>query len=222
MRLICQNTPKKNLPELGLIARNVLKLDYTPSETTIRRWKNAETELRAQAKTIKPISKHDRYRRKFEVKNVQRPETIRFADEIFDRFMVVLSNKCLSIQIMVDEARLYARENYPNLSLYGRPGQTLINKRYISDQCKRRGWAWKKIMGTKKVILPGVIENADIEIGAVIKDYSPSEVVNLDESRIMINFTGCYSIQPRNQELVPARKVNDLNTKASLTIVYKS
>ena len=71
-----QQNAKKTLPQLGLVARSVLKLDYTPSEAAIRRWKKAETKLRDQAKTIKPISKHDRYRRRFEVKNVQRPETI--------------------------------------------------------------------------------------------------------------------------------------------------
>jgi len=126
-----QSNAKKLNPELGLIARDVLKLDYTPSEATIRRWKLAETKFRDQAKSIKPISKHDRYRRKFEVKNVQQPDTIRLTDDIFDRFMLVLSNKCLSIQIMVDEARLLAREHYPNLSLYGRPGRVMINKRFI-------------------------------------------------------------------------------------------
>ena len=42
---------------------------------------------------------------------------------------------------------------------------------------------------------------------------------NIDESRIMLNESGKYSFQPKQQSQVPARSVNDLNPKAGVTVM---
>ena len=98
---------------------------------------------------------------------------------------------------MVDEAPEFARDRFQNLKILGRPAETKINRRFIAHQCKRRGWSFCRIMGQKKIILPGVLEAADTEIAALIQGYSDAEISYYDESRIQINFAGHFSLMPR-------------------------
>ena len=110
---------KKKNPALARVAADLLGLETVPSKQSIGRWRADESKLREQAKGIVAISKHDRYRKQFEVKYLQSPETLEFCDLLFDHYLSIFSYKCLSYSIMVDEAREFARDRFQNLKIFG-------------------------------------------------------------------------------------------------------
>ena len=213
-----ENGKKKELPELAFIAADVLGREKPPVKSTISRWIEKETEYRRQAAAIKESSKFDRWRKSKKIKNLQDPETFDFTEKLFRHYVDLYSGMNLNLSIMVGEAKILAAD-YENLKILGRPAQSKINQAFIADLCRKKGWSFKRVLGTKKIVPEAVITGASNEMKPILDKFKSSEIINCDESRIMTNFTGAYSFQPSAQEDVPARKINDLNGKHGLTIM---
>ena len=126
----------------------------------------------------------------------------------------------MNYAILIAEAqKIAATPEYSEMTIDGKPG-TLVGRRFIMNQCRARGWSSRVVMGRQRVLKPGVIKGADIELKEAIAGYTEKEITNADESAIVLNYQGKTSFQPPSAQMEHARKCNDQDPKARVTIMH--
>ena len=126
----------------------------------------------------------------------------------------------MNYAILIAEAqKSAATPEYSEMTIDGKPG-TLVGRRFIMNQCRARGWSSRVVMGRQRVLKPGVIKGADIELKEAIAGYTEKEITNADESAIVLNYQGKTSFQPPSAQMEHARKCNDQDPKARVTIMH--
>ena len=201
---------RKSNAQLGIVAADLLGKVKPFDKSTIMRWRNNEKKFRDQAMGVfdAPGVKKP--------KNLRSPEATKFGLELSEILIAYGSHSNITNAIMVAEARKLQKEKYPDLKKKGRKGAELINLDFVRDLLGEQGWGYKKVYGHKKPLIPGLIEAANQEIAAALEGYSPGEISNFDESKIVLNYVGDRSKCPPGG--FGGRSVNNLDNKKAVTI----
>lgn len=133
----------KSMRRLAEVAQQVCNLDRVPDPTTVKRWIRKEDELRRQALAIKESTNGSTIK----VKNIQSPDVFNFTETLCAHLTRTYVGQCLTIEMMVEKARRLAKEKFPNIKLLGRPAQTTINRKFISDLCRKKNWTVNRQTG---------------------------------------------------------------------------
>ena len=209
---------KNSNPELAKLANDFLKRpeDDLLGREAIRAWRHKRFQIRSQAEKIIVQSKHSSRKGK-KVKRLQNTETFEFCEYLFKHFEKLYDTTNLTYEVMVNEARNVAESKFPNIKLQGRVPAEKINLDFIRDQCRSRGWFWKRIMGKQRVLDAETMPKAERELAAALEGYSDNEISNMDESPILLNDQGNKSMQP--PVAIGPRTYNGLDPKSRLTIM---
>ena len=176
---------------------------------TWRRWyKDKKTEILATADNESELgstrkSKHA----------VLHSEMKLFKDQLNEKCKSLYQRRNLTMeQISVEAAAL--KPKYPDLKL----NKTCVfGRKWVENFCKEYGWSWRRILGRQKVLNETNLSQIDKEFSTILNDYSDENVFNLDESSLLTNSIGSYSMQKKGEN--QPREVNNLNDKERLTFM---
>ena len=185
--------------EVAKIAKR--KLDVKVSDKSIAKWRKTEELLRLQ-----PAGSNDYC--------VRSAEELEFEEELeaecesaFRRANLTLGKICmLANHISQRRSRLSSNK----VAKKGR--------KWARGFTKRRGWTYRRVMGSKLVLDEQLLEKADAELTTILKDYDDNLVINTDESSVGIRDIGDYSFQKKS-DTTQGRTCNAFLGKARITIL---
>ena len=123
---------KKTLSELAKLAKTVLEREEDFDKSTIHYWLKNKHKILAQAPVLAK-------RKKWPVKKLESDDAFLFSEALCEHFQKIANGKFLTKKEMIDEARKFHAEFWPDLKFLGRPPKVWINKYYITRLIEKKG-----------------------------------------------------------------------------------
>ena len=118
---------------------------------------------------------------------LQSNDDILFENELHEKLMYHFGRGVRITQSIIQECADELKNDFPSVSNIGR--------RWIESFLSKKGYAYKRVRGSKGLIPKADIENCRTEIRAKTAKYSPMDCINIDESGITPYAGSNYSYQ---------------------------
>ena len=136
-----------------------------------------------------------------------------FKDKLNEKCKALYQKRNLTMEQITKEA-VALKPEYPDLKMMK---HCVFGRKWVQTFCKQYNWTWKRILGRQKVFNEANLPQIDKAINEVLKDYSDENIANIDESALLTNHIGMYSMQKKGEN--QPREVNNLNEKERLTFM---